>query len=234
MRPRGCECAMKLNLPRNQCLRFEIRVGFDITEHEEELFLSIINQTEHHDHRATEYGLSNSTVGIFGSRFVVEGSILRSVANLGLERREDQPWASVWLLNDLPDEPLPRPPRNIRPVSLLMQTAGSSFKPASAECTAVFQYNQLEGWVSKLVLPAPMIAQVEPHGITHIEMAEFSNRTDEGVNYRIFVRNDEESRAVRHTVQYEQSLDWSRRSLRRLLDYGREISGRLIAREGQN
>ena len=224
---------MKLNLPNCQCARFEIRANFPISELDEETLQSLVAQTSHHDHDPTESGHSDSTVGIFGSRFVVEGSNLRSVANLGLERRDGRPWARVWLLNNMADESLPRPPRWIKPVSLLMRAALESFAPTSAECSGVFEYHSLDGWKSKLVLPVPMIVQDSPHGITHIESAEFSNRDDDGVNYRIEVQHNEERDAIVHTVRYEYPLDWSRRSLRLSLQHGRAISGHMMAREGQ-
>ena len=224
---------MKLNLQNYQCVQFEIRAHIPISKHEEGALRSLVAQTSHHAHDPTEPGRSDSTVGIFGSRFVVEGTNLRSLANLGLERRDGRPWARVWMLNNLADKSLPRPPRSIRPVSLLMQAAIQSFEPTSANCSAVFEYHRLDGWESKFVLPVPMIIQDAPYGITHIESAEFSNRGDDGINFRIEVEHDEERDVIVHTVRYEHQLDWSRRSLRLALQRGRAISGQMMAREGQ-
>ena len=225
---------MKLNLPKYQCVRFELRAECPVPDGEEQALQSLVAQTSHHEHDPTEPGRTDSVVGIFGSKFLVGGAHIRSLANLGLDRRDDLPWARVWLLNSVEDETLTRPPRSIKPVSLLMQAATTKFAPTAAECSAVFEYNQLEGWTSKLQLPSPVIAQVDPYGITHIEMAEFSNRDDDGVNYRIEVRQDEERGVISHTVRFEQPLDWSRRSLQRLFNHGRTISGRLMMQQGHN
>lgn len=74
----------------------------------------------------------------------------------------------------------------------------------------------------------PLIAPVDPEGITHIESAVFSSRFGDAVRYSISVSQDADSDLIAHTVDFESTTDWSRNSMRELLSQAKSISARLL------
>lgn len=221
---------MRLNLPNSECVQFEIRADFGITSEIENALLPVIEQTSHHSHTAEETGDGDSKVGIFGSRFVIGGISHRAVGNLWIERKDDEPRVDVWMLNRV-EEGVSRPPRTIKPVSLMMNAIAGAFGVISAECSAIFEYPQSRGWSSKIALPATLMVPSESSGITHIESAEFSQRDGDSVRYRVAVRVDAERSVIVHTVRYRKDVDWTNGSFRRSLNYAQAVSNRLLARE---
>ena len=221
---------MKLSLPNYECVQFEIRAEFEISSEIEATILPVIDQTSHHSHDDDETGDGYSTVGIFGSKFVVGGVSHRAVGNLLVERRGDDLRVDVWMMNRS-EEGVTRPPRAIKPVALMMDAITKVFGAESAECSAVFEYPQSAGWASKIAFPVTLMVPAEGSGITHIESAEFSQRDDDGVHYRITVRVDAERNIIVHTVRFRTDVDWTNRSFRNSLSYAKGISGRLLVQE---
>ena len=221
---------MRLNLPNYECVQFEIRAEFRISSEIETTILSVIEQTSNHSHRAEEAGDYDSTVGIFGSKFVIGGIDHRAVANLSVERRGGEPWVDVWMMNRA-EEAVSRPPRDIKPVSLMVDAITRTFGAESAECSAVFEYPESGGWSSKIAFPIPLIVPAETSGITHIESGEFSQRDGDGVRYRVAVRLDAERNVIVHTVRFRNDVDWTNSSFRKSLNYAKGVSSRLLVQE---
>lgn len=191
-----------------------------------------MEQTATHVHDPVSAGDAGTTVAVFGSRFVIAGINHRAVGNLSVNPGNDNIGVGVWMLLNKVDNPLSRPPRSFKPISALTAAAAQMFDPAGVNCKATFGYDLAKGYKSRITLPMPLIAPGEPEGITHIESVEFSSRDDDAIRYRILVRQDADSGVIVHTVDFESAVDWSRSSIRSLLDNARTISTRLVVREG--
>ena len=223
---------MKLNLPNYGCIRFEFRADFDVPLDSYPAIHSVMKQTATHVHDSFSAGDAGTTVAVFGSKFVIAGINHRAVGNLSVTPRDDNLGVGVWMLLNKVDSSLSRPPRGFKPISVLTAALAQMFDPASVNCNATFGYDLAKGYKSKITFPMPLIIPGDPEGITHIESAEFSSRDDDDIRYRIFVRQDAASGIIVHTVDFESTVDWSRSSIRGLLDNARTISARLVVREG--
>lgn len=191
-----------------------------------------MERTATHVHDPVSAGDARTTVAVFGSKFVIAGINHRAVGNLSVTPGNDNIGVGVWMLLNKVDSPLSRPPRSFKPVSVLTTAAAQMFDPASVDCKATFEYDLSKGYKPKIALPMPLFVPGDPEGITHIESVEFSSRGDDAIHYRIFVRQDADSGAIVHTVDFESTMGWSRSSIRGLLDNARTISTRLVIREG--
>ena len=192
--------------------------------------MPVIEQTSHHSHDADDTGDGYSMVGIFGSKFVIGGVSHRSLGNLLVERRGSEHWADVWMINRA-EEAVSRPPRIIKPVTSMIDAMAGTFGTESAECSAVFEYPQSDGWASKIALPVALMVPAETSGITHIESAEFSQRDGYGVRHRVTVGLDAERHLIVHTVRFRTDVDWTNRSFRKSLTYAKGVSSKLLVQE---
>lgn len=188
-----------------------------------------MEQTENDTHYSRTPGDGDTTVAIFGSKFVIGGVNHRAVGNLSATQRNADWGVGIWVLLDKAGNDLPRPPRSLKPISVLTAAAASTFDPASVACSATFEYDPAQGHRSRIALPMPLIVPGEHEGITHIESAEFSSRDRDAVRYRISVRQSANSDTIVHSVDFESTIDWSRSSIRGLLDRARTISTRLLS-----
>lgn len=222
---------MRLNLPNYDCVEFEIRGDFAVPADTESELRSVVEQTSHHEHDLVSSGVADGTVGIFGSKFVIDGISHRALGNLLVGQKDGEPWANVWLVNST-EGSLSRPPRNIKSVSLLLSAMAKTSKPMSARCSAIFEYDPSEGWTSKIAFPIPLILPGDLSGVTHIETAEFSRRDNDGVRFRVAVSQDDQRNMLIHTVHFDADVDWSIGSFRKSLNYARTISRQLIVQEG--
>lgn len=219
---------MKLNLPNYSCTRFQVRADFAVSADRYPAIRTIMEQTENHTHDSRLPGEGDTSVAIFGSKFVIGGVNHRAVGNLSATQRNDSWGLGIWVLLNKAGNDLPRPPRNLKPISVLTAAAASTFDPASVACSATFEYDTAEGHRSSIALPIPLIVSGEHEGITHIESAEFSSRDENSIRYRISVRQSANFDTIVHTVDFESTIDWSRSSIRGLLDRARTISTRLL------
>ena len=127
---------------------------------------------------------------------------------------------------------LASPPREIRPVSLLTDSASQLFGTISVNCYTTFEYDKTKGFRSKVSFPVPLVVQEEREGITHIESAQFSRRDNDEIDYRILVLDPEDSASFLHSIDFETTLAIDHNSIRGLLSRARAISTRLVVREG--
>ena len=219
---------MKLNLPNYGCIRFQIRADLAVSADRYPAVRAVMEQTENHTHDSRLPGGGDTSVAIFGSKFVIGGVNHRAVGNLSATQRNDDWSVGIWILLNKAGNDLPRPPRGLKPISVLTAAAANTLDPASVACSATFEYDPAQGHRSRIALPIPLIAPGEHEGITHIESAEFSSRDADAVRYRISLRQSANSDTIVHTVDFESTIDWSRSSIRGLLDRARIISTRLI------
>ena len=223
---------MRLNLPNYDCIRFEFKADFEVPTGCYAAVHSVMEQTATHVHAPVSADDGGATVAIFGSRFVIAGINHRAVGNLSTTPRNDDVGIGIWMLLNKAEGNLPRPPRSIKPISILTKAAARMFAPASSDCSATFEYDLAGGYKSKIALPTPLIVPDHPDGITHLESAEFSSREDDAIRYRILLRHDTDAGTIMHTVNFESAIDWSPGSIRGLLDRARSISTRLLILTG--
>ena len=171
---------------------------------------------------------------MFGSKFVIGAANYRAVGNLSIAQRVPLNKADVRLMTHKASDTLARPPRAIKSVTTLTELAGRLFDQGTIECNATFEYSLSNGYGSGIDLPIPLINTGNPEGITHIESAEFSSRSGDTINYRVFVNNDKERNVLIHAVHFATVGDLSRRSLRGLLGRASALSRQLLVQEGDS
>ena len=121
------------------------------------------------------------------------------------------------------------PPSAFRPVSLLVNASTELFGAIEVSCQAVFEYDQREGYRSKLVLPVPLMIPEEDGGVTHIESVQFSRRDNDQVDYQIIVMESDDSESLAHAISFTSTVELSLRSVKGLVDKARLISTRMLA-----
>ena len=220
---------MRLNLPKHNCAGFEVRADFTVPLEKDAEISKVLTQTLTHQHE-TEDGDGERTVAIFGSKFTVSDITHRAAGNLSVARRDSEIAIAIRLLNNRAPASLGRPPRDIKPLSLLLTAAKQLFEPKEVNCTATFEYSPENGYTSRVAFPVPLAISENSPGITHIERAEFSSRDDGGLHYRVFVSPDAERDTITHMVRFESTIDWTPGSVRGLLSQARDLSGRLVIR----
>lgn len=121
------------------------------------------------------------------------------------------------------------PPRSYKPVSQLVEASGVLFGPIEVNCHAIFEYDQKQGYRSRISLPVPLINPEEADGITHIESAQFSRRDKDKIDYQIIVVKNDESETLTHSVIFESTLELNLVSVKGLVRRARQISTQLLA-----
>ena len=223
---------MKLNLPNYDCVLFAVEASFDVSPEQDAAIRAIAASTSSHVQAPDGVDDDEWIVAVFGSKFVIGASNYRAVGNLSIAQRVPSNKADVWLMTDKASDTLARPPRAIKSVTALTESAGRLFDQGTIECNATFEYSLSSGYVSSIDLPIPLINSGNPGGITHIESAEFSSRSGDTINYRVFVSNDKERNMLTHAVHFATVGDLSRRSLRGLLSRASALSRQLLVQEG--
>lgn len=224
---------MKLNLPNYGCIRFEIETDFSAPLDCYAGIKSVIQQTSTHVHGPVSADDVETTVAIFGSKFIIDGVSHRAVGNLSTTTRNEGLGIGVWMLINKVEGDLPRPPRGIKPISVLTNMAARMFDPARVDCSAIFEHDLAGGYRSGIALPVPLIVPDHPDGITHIESAEFSRRDNGAIRYRISLHQAVDAGMITHAVNFASEIDWSPRSIRGLLNQAGSISARLLVRTGE-
>ena len=168
-------------------------------------------------------------VAYFGSRYTIRGATHLARGRLSKSVEADDTLSiGLWLDSILATDDLPRPPRTIRPVSVLMQNFERLFGTIRVTCYAEFEYDA-ECYQSKARFPIPLIMG-DPNGATHIEQAQFSRRVDGQTEYRIGISEDANS--VSHIVELESILRIDSKSVSRLLSRTQTISSQFVLRLG--
>lgn len=218
---------MRLNLTRYHCVRFHLFSNFIVPSDRDIEVESLMNQTHTHD-LTDEYEGDHKT-SLFGSKskigevtYRVQGRLTKAAHPSGLEI--DLSVSSNRFFGDLS-----LPPKSFRPVSLLVGASSGLFGPIGVNFRAVFEYDQQQGYKSKITFPIPLVIQDSANGITHIESAEFSRRANDDVEYEVMVTSPSDSSSFTHTVSLDSTIELSLPSIRRLLDKTRSISTQLLS-----
>ena len=219
---------MRLNLPRHNCIHLRILGQFTVSKDNDDKIQSFMDQTasriHHDDEEDTHVAIFGSRSRIKGTTHRVRGSLSRSVG-VGDVRS-----IRLSITNDRAPETLPRPPANMRPVSTLIEASSRLFGPIQVTCNAVFEYDESQGYRSKVRFPFRLIIPGDPAGVTHIEQAQFSRRVNDDVEYRISVSGG--SPLITHSVGFETTVELDRKSVSQLFNNARSISSQFVMRTG--
>ena len=183
---------------------------------------------------ATAYTVNSegSWSAMFSSSYSAGGRRERSQADV--TRRELGDGARYWfrILNYVDDEGSgPGVRRGNRPVRLWVNSGLPLLGKAIVTCQADFLYQENDGFRSRIPFPLPVVLP-EPDGITHTEAAEFSRRSDSGIEYTVIVRQGDEEGSIVHYVLFSVEVELNRQGIRNLRDRCRTISERLLVHEG--
>ena len=143
-----------------------------------------------------------SYVSFFGSRTKIRGVAHRVKGRLIRNPSPTDLSLDLAVQISRSSESLSPPPRSFRPVSLLVDSASRLFGQIPVSCHAIFQYDQKQGYSSRVSLPMPLMILEKPDGITHIEGAAFSRRDSDSIRYQITVDTLEDSGLFVHTVEF--------------------------------
>ncbi len=214
---------MNLNLPKFNCVYFRLTGQCTVPEEREAQIIDLMSES--HFHR---YPDASPRLASFGSKFTSGGVAQKAGGTL---LRRNQGGAITYTLDisyEQTGSSLPRPPRDYKPLSALIDGASEHLGSFELSCHSIFEYERSEGYFSKVSLPIPLVFPDPERGATHIEGIEFSLRDDEGVRFRNLVNLSEDQDTITHIIHFETSSDLSRKSLRSLRDRCRSISTRFL------
>ena len=213
---------MNLTLPRYNCTHFCLTYECPMSE-KIELGLRSLTETTHHH----SFDDGSPSAVLFGSRFTTGGIVDQATGALSRTTRENSTICRLLIMYDRADATLPRPPRDYKPVSVLIDAIAELFGDIQVHCHANFQYDESLGYASGITLPIPLILP-DKRGATHIESAEFSRREGDDIEYRLLVGRSEGGDAVVHSTHFDTDVELSRNSIRGLRDKARSISARFL------
>ncbi len=181
--------------------------------------------SESHSHR---YADASPRVALFGSKFTSGGVAEKAGGTLLRRNLGSVITYTIDISYEQTDSSLPRPPRDYKPLSTLIDGASERLGSFDLSCHAIFEYERSKGYQSKVPLPLPLVFPDPDGGATHIEGVEFSVRDDEGIQFRNLVTLAEDRNTITHIIHFETSSELSRKSLRYLRDRSRSISTRFL------
>lgn len=222
---------MRLNLPNFHCIRFELFSDFSVPSDKDDDILRLMNQT--HTHDVSEEAAGNPVSALFGSRTRTGGVTHRVQGRLTRTPHLPDLGIRLFVSSTRASDTLRPPPRGFKPVSRLVEASGELFGPIDVNCTAVFEYEQSQGYKSRISFPIPLMFQEEGNGITHIESAQFSRRDDDEIDYQVVVMNRDESDSIVHSVSFKSNCELSLASVKDLVTKARSISTQLVTQEGE-
>ena len=226
---------MRLDLPRHNCIHFaisgEARVAVD---KKNDALHSLMIQTENYTRSSAGDNSEDTLVAIFGSISRVSGIMHGVRATLSRQAGEGEYIYTISIEYNRASEQLRPPPRRIRPVSILIDNVSQLFDIVTFECDAIFVYHQSDGYTSKFQFPLPMIFQDDSGGITHIERAEFSNRSGDDVRYTVSVFPDHKHDSVGCAIGLQRDKQVSRDTIRALFRETSIISSQFVRYDGEN
>ena len=225
---------MRLDLPRHNCIHFAISGEARVAVDKNDAIHSLMFQTVNYTHSSAGDDSEDTLVAIFGSRSRVRGIMYRVRATLSQRVEGSEYIYTISIEYNRASEQLRPPPRRIRPVSILIDNASQLFDIITFDCEGVFEYHQSDGYTSKFQFPLPMIFQDDSRGITHMERAEFSNRSGDDVQYTVSVFPDHEQNFVEHMVGLQRDIQINRNAIRALFGETSMISSRLVHHAGES
>lgn len=221
---------MRLNLPKYNCVLFEISSEFTVSLETDADIRAIVGQTHTHDPDEDDEGMPQ--IALFGSRTKARGVTHRVRGRLIRSPSPTELNIALLVSSIRASENLRPPPRSFRPVSHLIDSASKLFGPIPISCHAVFEYDRRQGYYSKASFPVPLMLLEKLDGITHLESATFSRRDTDSIEYQIEVDSLGDSELFIHLVNFDSTLELSLGSISWLVDRAHSISTQLVTRTG--
>ena len=180
-------------------------------------------------HRTHDDGSPQEAV--FLSRFAVGEMKEESAGFLFRAKNEDGINCRIQVMNRGIEGDPQRHSRHFKPVRFLMDSTSGLFGNLNVQCTATFEYYLSDDVKSRIAFPMPIILP-DDDGITHVEGADFSRRTSNGIEYSVFITSSEEDDTLSHVVHFNTEIKLNRDAIRGLRDRCRSISNRLLVQGG--
>ena len=120
-----------------------------------------------------------------------------------------------------------RPPRGSPSIHRFLQGARSLLGEQSFRCDIVLEYPRDQGVRQFFPLPVALM-NPGPAGITHIESAMFSKRSDDEREFTIHVFPPDDDDPLTHIVSFEENCVLSRASIGRVVDKAQTLSSALL------
>ena len=180
--------------------------------------------TEHDDGR----GVDVTQRAHFGSLLTTVGGAYVAGGHLTRIPFKDTIEVALSFTVDVAAASQRRPPRIIKPVFDLLKGAPVLFGKRPFSCTVEFAYDDDQGVRSAFPLPMGLVLPQGAGGITHIENATFSRRTDQGLVYSVFVMPPEGTDPLKHFVEFEEEFTLSRGAVGQVLRRARGMSSQLL------
>ena len=217
---------MRINLPRYSCVRFTFASEVVVTLEQDTELQSFIDQASTHTHGPIQVGDEEITSTVFGSRSVMQGIVHLVQAGLTRTKSGNDITASFRVSISKAEESISRPPKDIRPVSVLVSNLPRLFGPINSDVDAVFEYTKAAGYSSLIPFPIPLVVPTKE--VTHFEGAQFSRRIGDDVEYYIAVIPSEEGDSFTHLVEFKSTVELNHAGIRDLFQRSRHISAQML------
>ena len=217
---------MRLNLPRHNCISFNVSSQISVSKEKEAEILAFMERTLT---RTDEDDGGLITAALYGSASRAGGIPHRLTGVLTVQSYEDGGEVSLMAMSER-GERMAAPPREMQSVNDLMDAVPDLFGPIEVSCSALFEYEREKGYSSKIPFPIPLIMPDAPNGITHIESAQFSRRDANGLVYLIAVGESDDGDGIAHSLDFETVASLDQNRIRELFSDAASISSRLVAK----
>lgn len=217
---------MRINLPRYNCVRFTFASEVAVSSNQDVAIQSFIEQASTHTHGPIQVGDEEITSTVFGSRSVMQGIVHLVQAGLMRTKKGNDITASFRVSISKAEESISRPPKDIRPVSMLVSSLPELFGPINSEVDAVFEYTKTAGYKSLIAFPIPLV--VPTREVTHFEGAQFSKRLGDDIEYYVAVIPSEEGDSFTHLVEFKSTVELNHAGIKDLFQQSRRISTQML------
>ena len=224
---------MRLDLIRHNCVHFYLTGEVEVTRAQMSEVQDFMSQTlvQHFDSADSPNDLQ---VAVFGTRSKMRDGIYSILGSLARSSDENDLIVRFAMAYNIASDGFPSPPRSVRPVSVLVDNVSQLLGLFSVNCESVFEYRLSDGYNSKIQFPLPLLLPDATGGITHIESAEFSSRSDEGIRHKVSVVPHPEEDTVEHVINLDRDTPLNRTAIRTLFDENVLVSSRLVECLGEN
>ncbi|MGA2285169.1 MAG: hypothetical protein ABSG55_02715 [Dehalococcoidia bacterium] len=206
----------RLNLAKVHCDSLELAARIKLSH---ELAEKVLNGSHGHDRRGVRY------LSVYGSLYTLGGVPHVIVARVRRAQEGDYLLELRYLREDRK-----RPPRDIRPVGVLMLALADEPQPVNFQCETILTYDETSGWRSIMDVPLAIWSDEEGEWpFSHLEGVRFSRRQGGRVEYFIQVRRNTAGALV-HWVSLEERRELSPDVPRYFLDRSVALSQMLLRR----
>ena len=131
---------MRLNLPKYNCVLFEISSEFTVSLDKDAEVRALISQT--HTHDPDGESSEGPRVALFGSRTKARGVTHRVRGRLIRTPKPNELNLALLLSSNKASVSLRPPPRSFKPASYLVELASRLFGPIPLTCQAIFKQHE--------------------------------------------------------------------------------------------